>query len=186
MPSVYLLTGAAPGKVRICRARRGRLRELGRVETVDPARYEKHLHSVLEPLRVSGTREWFTLTHEAVAEAVAAAETWAADDLARELQAAELAKAPSDGRLVEPSAHARNLYEELRRLRAEEYKARVRRLRVENELRVLIGGHDGIEGIASWKSQTQRRFQLARFRSAYPDLYESLVEPFIVRPFRLR
>lgn len=98
---------------------------------------------------------------------------------------AELAKEPSDGRLLEPDPTARRLYEELRRLKAEEYSARLRRLRAENDLRLLLGTAEEIRGLARWKSQTQHRFQQARFKASYGELFQQFVAPVTYRLFRL-
>jgi len=185
MACVYLLRGLTGDEVKIGRTSDRGLVELDRLETDEPARWEKHIHSLLEPRRLRGTREWFGVTPEQLAEAVSATRAWAADDLARELRVAELAARRSDGRLLEPDSRAFDLCEELRRLKADEYTVKVRRLRVENELRLLVGTADGISGVASWKTRSQRRFQQARFKSARADLFERFVEPVFYRPFRL-
>jgi len=185
MAYVYLLRGLTDGEVKVGRTSRPGLVELDRLATDEPARWEKHLLALLEPWRIPGTREWFRVSSERLAEAAGATRVWAMDDLAKELRVSELAAQRSDGRLLKPDSLALDLCEELRRLKAHEYAVKVRRLRVENELRLLIGTADGVSGVASWKTTSQRRFQQARFKSARADLFERFVEPVLYRPFRL-
>jgi hypothetical protein len=120
--------------------------ELGRLETDDPGGCEKHLHGLLEPWRIPGMREWFRLTPDHIANALAIGRAWIANDLPRVADVSTLAATPSDGSVLEPTALARDLYDEIRRLKAEEYAVKCQRMRVENELRVLIGAADEIRG----------------------------------------
>ena len=200
MGHVYFLRGAAEGRVKIGQTGgtvEDRLRQhhvsnpelvpLEDIETDAPGKCETHIHAMLEHCRVPGTKDWFDLEFAEVPEVARRAREWCADDFVMQGEADRFSGRESDGTMLASDELAHELCQELRRLRSEEYALSVRRLRVENELRVLIGTADGIHGLVSFKSHSRRVFNGEEFRSSeFGYLWEEFKRPTVVRPFKLQ
>lgn len=56
---------------------------------------------------------------------------------------------------------------------------------LENKLKNAIGENKGIEGIATWKTQTQKRFNAKQFETDHPELYQKYISESNGRVLRL-
>ena len=92
----------------------------------------------------------------------------------------------SNGSMLDCSEEARSVYTQLRDIRHSMKKLEFEELRLENRLKILIGENEGIEGVATWKTQTLQRFDTKKFKAEHPDLYESFLEPKLSRVLRLK
>ena len=77
------------------------------------------------------------------------------------------------------------IYKKLKVIREEEFRLQLRREFLENELKAAIGTSAGLQGIASWSSQLQKRFDSVLLKSENPSLNASYQKEKTVRIFRL-
>jgi hypothetical protein len=145
------------------------------------------LHRLLRSKRsTSGSaREFFAVSPDELRMTIADVRRMLTEFIAERQKAESLAELPSDGRMLAPTEQMWADYRDLLEVRVEEDKYHDRREMLENRLKLAIGCADGLEGIATWKSQVSDRFDLAAFRSDHPALFEQYVRPSPSRVFRL-
>ena len=56
---------------------------------------------------------------------------------------------------------------------------------LENQLKDFISESEGIEGVATWKTQIRKSFDQVRFREQHPDMYSHFSKEKPYRIFRL-
>lgn len=158
------------------------------IETPDEGDCEKFFHRTLQSRRVqdSGGREIFALTAAEATDAARQARDFLLEDLPLHKEAQALAKEDSDGRILEPGDRERELQRQLLQARVEKYQTELRCARLENSLKLVIGTAAGLDGIASWKTQTVPRFDETSFKRAEPKLHQAFIRETRQRPFRLK
>lgn len=158
------------------------------IETDDYAACETFLHGRLQSKRCTNgsAREFFELPPDELHAAIQDARDYLADDLPREKEAEKLTHEQDDGRIVQPSSADWDVYMNLLRAREEEQLALTRKTRFETRLKLVLGAASGLDGMATWKTQTAMRFDLDSFKTAEPELHERYLRESKSRPFFLR
>jgi T5orf172 domain-containing protein len=134
----------------------------------------------------STAEEVFALTPADVEKAMQDAQQFLEQDVPRQKEVDRLATAPSDGRLLIPGNGDWDTYWRLLEVREAEYTARLGRVRLENTLKLKIGTSDGLEGIASWKTQPRHDFDEQRFKLEHLQMWRAFQRECTVRTLRLR
>ncbi len=156
-----------------------------RLETGRGKDLESMLHQFFSSRRVRGSREWFALTPSDLDTAKHLAEVYERELFALRDEVEHLGQSRSCG-----TCHPARTddVEEYHRLAV----IRERRARLDQEeqlivarLKCRIGVHDGIEGLFTWKSQQQLRFNSQSFRQEHGLLYEKFRLPTTLRYFRV-
>ena len=157
------------------------------IETEHDALCETYLHRTLRSKRVGdGTaREFFAITPTELEGVIREAREFLAEFVARQQQAEALAGEESDGRIVTPGSEEWAMYKGLLEMREEQDASAFKRELLENKLKLAIGRADGLEGIATWKTQARERFDEAAFRLADPKTFQAYVRSSRMRVFRL-
>ena len=78
-----------------------------------------------------------------------------------------------------------SMYSSLLAVREEEDTYRYQRQLLENKLKIAIGRSDGLDGIATWKTQTVERLDQAALKSAQPDIFKIYSKTARMRVLRL-
>jgi len=157
------------------------------IETPYEILCETYLKRVLRSKRRTegdGT-EIFELALDELREAFDDAREFLQDYLPREQEADLLSREQSDGQILIPGERERELYQQLLKIRETEDRLRFERELVESELKLAIGKADGLQGIATWKTSSFRRFDRTAFRLADEEMYERFVRMDLRRTFRL-
>lgn len=148
---------------------------------------ETYLHRTLRSRRIlKGTaQEFFAVTPTEVEEIIRDAREFLAEFVARQEEAERLAEEESDGRLLVPGTDEWSMYRKLLEVREEQDTCAFQRQLLENKLKLAIGKADGLDGIATWKTQARERFDEAALKLAHPELFKSYVSASRLRVFRL-
>lgn len=155
------------------------------IETEDYSACVRFLHGYFGSRRVEDNKECFRLTPDEIARAVGVAESFVSQFAPSQKAVEALCLQPSESRQLVPTKRHRELYGKLRAIREQEYRLQMRREYLENELKLAIGTSSGIQGVATWKSQTQRRFDGAQLKADNPSLYSEYQREKMLRIFRL-
>lgn len=158
------------------------------IETEDAALAEKYLHHRLRSHRShrSMAREFFEIDLDALAAIVGDARAFLDDFVPKRRSAEQLATRESDGRLLVPDAADWVRYTTLLDVRETLDGLELKRRTLEAEFKIAIGSADGLDGIATWRSQSRTRFDQDSFRNADPLTYERFLIVDRSRHFRLR
>jgi hypothetical protein len=57
---------------------------------------------------------------------------------------------------------------------------------IAEELKFIIGNHDGIEDLVSWKSEVQTRLVEGLVKENFPEVWRACRKEIIIRKFRLQ
>jgi|HubBroStandDraft_6_1064221.scaffolds.fasta_scaffold94329_3 hypothetical protein len=155
------------------------------IETECPSDCEKFLQGYFASHKVGSDPTLFWLADGEIEKAVEVAESFVAKFLPLRKTAQTLSNRSTDRRYSVPTKRQMEIYQKLRRVREEEFRLQLRREYLENELKAAIGTTAGLQGIASWSSQAQKRFDSALFKSENPALYAAYQKEKTVRVFRL-
>ena len=158
------------------------------IETEDSNECEKYLHQMLRSKRnrEGSAQEFFETTPEALKLLIHEARAFLPEFLATRQAAARLADEKSDDQMVTPDEEDLALYKRLLEVREQHDRCVYEQEHLENKLKLAIGTAAGLEGIASWKTRAERRFDVAAFREAESDLYEAYRKTSYQRRFDLR
>ena len=153
----------------------------------DGPKVETYLLNALGPKRVreGGGRDFFKATPEELQPHIDNARGLAQRNATR-VEVARLAKLESDGRLLKPTGDDLAKRDKVAGLLAQEAILKAQREMIIDEWKMCIGTADGIEGVATWRSQEVSRLDLEAFRSEHEDLYQRYVTSSTQRPFKLR
>ncbi len=88
--------------------------------------------------------------------------------------------------ILQPGDDEWEMHRRLLQVREAEHGLVIERTRFENELKLVIGTAAGLDGIATWKSHSVKKFDEASFKRTEPDLYEAFVREARTRKFLLR
>jgi hypothetical protein len=164
-----------------------RLTRFDVIETQHESLCETYLHRTLRSRKYldAGGREFYEITPEELRSVISDAREFLAEFIAKQEEAKRLAEEESDGVLLKPGDTEWSVYYELVAAREEEDRAKYLRQHFENELKIAIGRADGLDGIATWRTQLTERLDQAAFKTAEPDLFQRYARTVRVRPFRL-
>jgi hypothetical protein len=163
------------------------LTEFDSIETDDASACESYLHGVLRSRRIrnGGGKEFFALTASEVEEAVRDARAYVAEHLPVKREVERLSKQESDDTVLQPGDEEWSVYGELLEVREDIYRLKVRRERLENDLKMVIGTAAGLDGLVTWKTHTLSRFDESSFKLAQPELHQVFLLESQRRTFRL-
>jgi hypothetical protein len=161
------------------------------METPWASTCETYIHDRLE--NESGSRrvlegagtEFFAVSPETLHRVFAEAEEFVSDLKEAEAQVLELTKVEPSSDLISADEAFREVAEDLRKIQKQISLLTWRKEFLENQLKVAIGTHEGIKGVATWKSQLSKRFQQSDFKEEHPELFERFVAVTRTRFFRL-
>jgi hypothetical protein len=158
------------------------------IETEDAASAEKYLHHRLRSHRSnrSGAREFFEIHPDAFAAILDDARAFLADFVPKQHEADQFAQEESDGRILLPGDADWERYRALVEVREALDGLELKRRELEAEFKIAIGPADGLEGIATWRTQAITRFDQDTFRTTDPDTYRLFLVAERRRHFRLR
>jgi WD40 repeat protein len=89
----------------------------------------------------------------------------------KQREADQLAQQDSDGRILLPGDADWERYRALIEVRESLDGLELQRRELEAEFKITIGPADGLEGIATWRTQSFLRFDQDSLRSTQPDVY---------------
>ena len=159
------------------------------IETRNVSKCEQYLHRTFGSKRVRGKKEWFTLEPSELDQGIKSVGVYDTQFLPKAEEAQRLAKEQSDGRSLPAGEREHAVWRRLVEVEEEIAKLDYERARLQTELKLLIGTHAGLDGVATWKSRTKPILDLPRFRRTEPDHYQRLFEQYPRevrdRPFNL-
>jgi hypothetical protein len=158
------------------------------IETEDATSAEKYLHHRLRSHRSqrSLAREFFEIDPEDLAAIIDDARAFLDDFIPKRHEAEQLAAQESDGRVLAPGTADWERYANLIDVRESLDGLELKRRALEAGFKIAIGSADGIEGLATWRSQSRGRFDQEALRVVEPAIFERFVIVERHRPFRLR
>jgi len=164
-----------------------RLAKFDVIETEHDSLCETYLHRMLRSKKssASGAREFFAITPEELRSVIAEAREFLAEFVAKQEEADRLAEEETDGVLLKPGDAEWSIYSSLLAAREEEDTYRYQRQLLENKLKIAIGRSDGLDGIATWRTQVAERLDQAALKSAQPDIFRMYIKTSRTRVLRL-
>jgi hypothetical protein len=164
-----------------------RLTRFDVIETEHDSLCETYLHRTLRSKRslASEAREFFAIPPNELRAVLSEAREFLAEFVANQAKADRLAEEETDGMLLRPGDAEWSIYSSLLAAREEEDTQRYQRQLLENRLKIAIGRADGIDGIATWRSQTAERLDQIALRASEPDIFAKYVKTSRIRVLRL-
>ena len=158
------------------------------IETEYEVDCETFLHRSLRSKRAGEgeAREFFALSPSEVRDAIREARGYLAESVPKRRETERLARETSDGVLLKPGDQEWEWYWRLVNVREDEDSLRLDRVLLENQLKLVIGRADGLDRLATWKSETVKRIDEAAFKLAEPQLFEKFLRTSVRRAFRLQ
>jgi hypothetical protein len=157
------------------------------IETEHASDCEAYFHHRLQSKRStrSDATEFFEVDPAHLDELIDEVRVHNDEFLPRRAAAEHLAEEQNDDRMLEPGEVERGLYRRLLEVREQRDTLNFECVRLETELKLAIGTAAGMEGIATWKAHSMKRFDQEAFGVEYPDLYEAFKRESLARSFRL-
>jgi Meiotically Up-regulated Gene 113 (MUG113) protein len=157
------------------------------IETEHPAACEAFMHHLVQSRRStrSDAKEFFDLEPTELDELVRDAQAFIKEYLPMKEEVERLAELPSDDSMLEPATEHGEIYERLLQARQERDKLNYECERLEAKLKLAIRTAAGIEGIATWKAHSTKRFDQEAFGNEYPDLHDAFMRESLSRVFKL-
>ncbi|MGH9616104.1 MAG: GIY-YIG nuclease family protein [Acidobacteriaceae bacterium] len=172
------------------------LKYIAMYETENPFPCETFLKKYFASRRIPGTKEFFSLPEQDSSifdAAISAVKQFEKECLPKIKHAEEFKKVASDGTLVKPSSRARELYGQIRVVSDAIDRLNLQYEELESELKLTIGGADGIDGIATWKSEARTGFDFKVFEeenkefvTEYEDIFRRYRTRTLLRKFCLK
>lgn len=157
------------------------------IETEHDSLCETYLHRILRSRKslASEAREFFAITPEELGSVICEAREFLAEFVAKQKEADRLSAEEPDGVLLKPGDPEWSIYNNLLAAREEEDNYHYQRLLLENKLKIAIGRSDGLDGIATWRTQAVERLDQAALKSAQPDIFKMYLKTSRTRVLRL-
>ena len=164
-----------------------RLTRFDVIETELDSLCETYLHRTLRSKRSlsSEAREFFSITPEELMSVLSEAREFLAEFVANQAEADRLAEEETDGVLLKPGDAEWSIYKSLLVAREEEDAQRYQRQLIENRLKIAIGRAEGLDGIATWRTQAVERLDQVAFKTAEPEIFKKYVKTSRMRVLRL-
>ncbi|MEU6563911.1 GIY-YIG nuclease family protein [Nocardia nova] len=156
------------------------------IETDEYKAVEKYVKDTWPDRRgEEGGSEIYRLTEQEAAEVFARCRVWLAQELPKQRQIEQLEEVESDSVVLprDPAAESLRtqwfkLRDEEQRLKREYEQAARARAAVETDLKLAIGTHAGIDGVATWETDVKsRRINPDLVQTREPELFEQCTEP---------
>ena len=154
------------------------------VLTDDPSVLETYIHHLLE-LKRTENGEFFNVTQDEVDAAVNRAEHFTKEFQPLSREAKRLSRKKPSDRIVEATDDIRDLYQRLRKASLERYLLDREIELLVSKVKIAIGEHRAIDGVASWDWQERSSMDIKRFQKEQPSLYEEYKRDSSCRVFRL-
>jgi hypothetical protein len=156
------------------------------IETDEYKTLEKYIKDVwAEHRSTEGGKENYHLTEAEATQLFARCRIWVAEELPKLRQLEQLEDIEPEPTVLPRDDAAERLRDQWIKLRAEEQRhkrayeqAVAERVQVENELKLAIGTHAGIDGVATWETVVKsRRISAERVQAGEPELFDQCTEP---------
>lgn len=156
------------------------------IETDEYKALEKYIKEVWADRRsTDGGKEIYHLTEEEAAQLFTRCRVWVVEELPKLRRLEQLESVDPEATVLPRDQAAEQLRDQWIKLRDEEQRHRrayeqavAERVRVENELKLAIGSHAGIDGVATWETAVKsRRISAELILAREPDLYDQCTEP---------
>ncbi len=157
------------------------------IETDQDSLVENYLHTKFyKYLCTEGdAKEFYFIEPENLHKGIEEAKKFLAEYLSALEESEKYAKCDPNGTLLQPNDEIQEIYKDLRRVKEEIASLEFEKEILENKLKNKIGDTDGIEGIASWKTQIRSFLQQESLKEQYPDIYRQFSIEKKFRFFRL-
>ena len=155
------------------------------IETEFAKELEGFLHRDLADRR-RPEGEWFSLKDDEFDQALTRANTWLADYEEVRRETDRLKSLKSDSLEIQPSAEITNLHRELLSLKSQIGRLTAQKQYLEDCLRVAIGTHAGIQGVATWKTSSRTSVDVDRLKRELPQVYEDYKRVTVARTLLLK
>jgi hypothetical protein len=164
-----------------------RLTKFDIIDTEHDSLCETYLHRMLRSKRslASGAREFFVIAPEELTSVIREAREFLAEFIANQMEADRLAEEETDGVLLKPGDTEWSIYSRLLVAREEEDSYRYQRQLLENKLKIVIGRAEGVDGIATWRTQAIERLDQAALKATEPDIFRMYAKISRIRVLRL-
>jgi T5orf172 domain len=183
---VGLTTNAADKRMR--NVQTGSWEELSiyrQIETDHALALERRIHKLLDSYRATKKSEYFHVTTDQLDKAIKDAQLFLAEYLPVVEQAKKLHRQKPTAEMIPRTNEIDEIYRDLKKAKQEEALLEQRIELLQGKLQVAIGKNAGIESIASWKWQERFAFDLVRFRTEKPEVFEQYQKSLGTRYFRL-
>ncbi len=156
------------------------------IETDEYKALEKHIKEVWADRRsTEGGKEIYLLTETVATQLFERCRIWVAEELPKLRRLEQLESIEPEPTILPHDQAAERLRGQWMKLREEEQQhkrayeqAVADRVMVENELKLAIGSHVGIDGVATWETAVKsRRISAELVQAREPDLYDQCTEP---------
>ncbi len=157
------------------------------IETERDSLVENYLHKKFAGRlsRRSDAKEFYEIEQDELDRGLADTEEFMADYLPLLEEAEKLKGVDSNGRIIDPDREALAIYEDLQQVTARINTLAFEKTILENRLKKKIGECDGIEGVASWKTQISIRLNQDLLKQEQPDIFKQYQSESKQRTFRL-
>jgi hypothetical protein len=164
-----------------------RLTKFDVIDTEHDSLCETYLHRMLRSKRslTSGAREFFVIAPEELTSVIREAREFLAEFIANQMEADRLAEEETDGVLLKPGDTEWSIYTRLLLAREEEDSYRYQRQLLENKLKIVIGRAEGVDGIATWRTQAVERLDQAALKATEPEIFRMYAKTSRIRVLRL-
>ncbi len=158
------------------------------IETDHDSLFENFLHKKFAGRlsRRGDAREFYELDPEELEQGLKEAEEFMSGYLPLLEESEKLKVLESSGEVIAPNPEVMEIYQELRELNDRTSILEFEKTVLVNKLKTRIGQADGIEGVATWKTQVSLRFDQTRLKEQEPDLFQRYQSETKQRSFRLQ
>ncbi len=158
------------------------------IETDQPSKVESFLQGLLRSKRSrrSEATEFYEVAQAELEVAIQEAREYADHDLPQEAEVERLAVESSEDDLITPVDDDWVTYVQLLHARETHDRAAHARSRLEWKLKLRIGTAYGLDGIATWRTITAKRFDAEALGRDHPDLHSAYLRESHSRRFDLR
>lgn len=156
------------------------------IETEHDVIVEKFLHiKFFDKLSKEGdSTEFYKIDPVELKNGLQEAKNFLAEYIPHNQAAEKLKVVESNGCSISPDDEILKIYHKLCRIKGIINNLQFEKEILENQLKSKIGNNDGIDGIATWKTQTQFRLDQKTFKEKHPDIYQAFAVESKTRIFK--
>lgn len=157
-------------------------------ETPEHSLGERFLHKKFQHCRITGidATEYFKIEPDALRAGISEVKLFLDEFIPIYEEAKQYSETETNGKLKPADREALALYQQLSEVRAQIDLLDFKKQLLESKLKRTIGNHDGIEGIATWKTMHIQRFDQTTFKKQHPEIWTAFVKTQISRRFMLK
>ncbi|MGD1901707.1 MAG: GIY-YIG nuclease family protein [Geitlerinemataceae cyanobacterium] len=159
------------------------------IETDEANAVENYLHKKFDLYRIRGgdATEYFEIEPDRLKSGLEEARAFLDEYINLKRDSEELAASEeTTGEEIDPDPEAEQLYGQILEVRRNIAKLELEQEMLERRLKLKIGKMDGIQGVATWKTQSRENLNRKALKEAYPDVYKEFAYSKTSRAFRLK